>query len=728
MAAPRAWRSALATAASAAVALLAVACTDSVVAPTAQAPTPDGPAGGPSLELSCVASVKAGSITCQTPAPSTGGADAVIYGGQNTFVRMLSANTAYNSGTGVFTTDVRLQNLLPQVIGSVDGVNVHANGIRVFYAVAPYVTSGSGSVTATPVDGNDSFLNGPADYYQWNQLLKPDSISTVKQWAWNVDATVNTFAFKVYVSAEVTPSLVITEVMANPNVPDDSTGEYVELYNPGLAEVDLGGYRLQSRSGSSTEFVILPAGVKLAPRAYGVIAARSSTVRNGGVTTIAEWGGTAIQLSNSTSATAPDYVSIRRPGATAGTFVTMDSVVWAVGGSTVAPPTGRSRELLDVKADNTVLAGAAWNTAYKKYGPGDDTGEYDRGTPGAANGIAVAVGPVASLRISPGFLVIDTLKQFRRFSAVAEDSLGQTATTTVTWTSLNPSVATIDATGLVTHVDTGQVHLVATAANGMADTTFYSIFKYSPTFIYRSHVEFGIPTPGGGNNDLLILSDKRTHYNLSYNASRGGPNWVSWDLNRTHFGKATRATTFTADALLASYGITAVVDADYVNSGYTRGHMTQSEQRTQTRAQNDTTFLLSQILPQTYDLNTGPWGDLEDYGNDLARFQQKEIYNIAGGLYPASPATLKNAGKVAIPTSTWKIMVIMPYGRGLADVTSASDIRVIAVNMPNVDGIAHVNWTTYKVTVDQLEAWTGYDFLSSLPDAIEAQVEAAIDP
>lgn len=184
-----------------------------------------------------------------------------------------------------------------------------------------------------------------------------------------------------------------------------------------------------------------------------------------------------------------------------------------------------------------------------------------------------------------------------------------------------------------------------------------------------------------------------------------------------------RASTFYTDPLLTAYGVYQVTTNDYTNSGYTRGHMTQSEQRTQTRADNDTTFLTTNILPQLNELNGGPWADLEDYTNNLARFSRKEIHNVAGGLYAAVPQTLKGEGKVAIPTSTWKIAVVLPYGMGLADVTSAEDVQVIVVNMPNQAGVGQSRWTAYTTTVDALEAATGYDLLSALPDAIEAAVE-----
>jgi DNA/RNA endonuclease G (NUC1) len=700
--------------------LSAAACTDRV--PLAPAtPEPETPAGA--ARLDCAVDVRAGSVSCGAPGTAGGGARRAVVGGQGVLVRLASANLQTDAVAGTVSVDVTVQNLMDQAMGTRDGINPAPEGVRVFFHSGPTVTEGTGQVTVANPTGTADFTGSVQPYFQYGQVIAPNAVSAPLAWVWNVPATVDRFVFSVYVAAPLAPRLVISEIMANPLVVDDSVGEYIEIANTGRDPVDLVGWRIASRSGSSTESHTIASSVVVPAGGFVVIAARANPLRNGGVTAAYEWGGTAIQLSNSTSATQPDFVALRRPAAS-GTAPALDSVVWATGGATTAPPNGRTRELLDLSADNTVMSGPAWSTGYRKYGTGDGTGEYDRGTPGEANAPAVAVGPVATVRISPGFAVVDTVGQFRRFSAFPEDTLGQPASTTITWSSTNPAVATIDNTGLVTQVDTGRTVIVATAANGVSRSTVYGIFRYSPAAVYRNHVEFGIPTPGGSNNDILILPGQRTQYALSYNASRGGPNWVSWNLNRTHFGRVARAPSFYTDPLLPSYGVYQVTTNDYLNSGLTRGHMTQSEQRTQTRADNDTTFLMSNILPQTNDLNTGPWQDLEDYTNDLARFSQKELYNIAGGIYPASPQTLKNEGKVAIPSSTWKIVVVLPYGKGLADVTSASDIEVIVVNMPNVNGIQGQPWTAYRTTVDALEAATGYDFLSALPDAIEAEVEA----
>lgn len=246
-----------------------------------------------------------------------------------------------------------------------------------------------------------------------------------------------------------------------------------------------------------------------------------------------------------------------------------------------------------------------------------------------------------------------------------------------------------------------------------------SYYTY-PSAIYRSHVELGTPTDASSSDDLIL---SKRQYSVSYNCAKGRPNWVSWDLNKTHFGDAARSSTFTSDASLPA-GCYRVVTGDYTNSGYDRGHQVRSEERTWDVTDNKSTFQMTNIVPQYHDLNAGPWLAFEYYLQDLAQNQNKEIYVISGP--SGNRGTLNGAGKVQIPTYTWKIAVVMPYGLGLANITSNSSIQVIAVDMPNVTGIISRPWTDYKTTVDKLEGFTGYNFLAKLPDSIENYWEARL--
>ena len=246
-----------------------------------------------------------------------------------------------------------------------------------------------------------------------------------------------------------------------------------------------------------------------------------------------------------------------------------------------------------------------------------------------------------------------------------------------------------------------------------------SAYTY-PSAIYRSHVEMGTPRDANAADDLIL--SKRTH-TVSYNCAKGRPNWVSWNLNKTHYGDAPRASSFVSDGTLPT-GCNRVTTSDYTNGGYDRGHMVRSEERTWSADDNKATFVMTNVVPQTHDMNGGPWLKFETYLQDQAQNGNKEIYVISGPT--GSKGTLLGAGEVLIPTYTWKIAVIMPYGQGLANATSNASVTVIAVDMPNVTGIISRPWTDYKTTVDNLEFYSGYNFLDKLPDAVESYWEARV--
>lgn len=317
------------------------------------------------------------------------------------------------------------------------------------------------------------------------------------------------------------------------------------------------------------------------------------------------------------------------------------------------------------------------------------------------------------------------------------DANNQTISPTpaLTWSSSDNSIATVDTLGYITAVAVGNVTITATAANNVSGSnTFTVIPATAPTNAhYLNHVEFGVPTDNNPSDDILIT---RPQYMLSYNAARGGPNWVSWDVNASVFGAAPRCDCFSPDPQLPS-NVYHVVDLDYRNGGYDRGHMVMSEERTDTDQENAATFILTNVLPQAAENNQGPWLGFETYINDLARLQGKEIYVVSGGEYASNPGTLKSAGLVQIPDYTWKIAVVMPAGQGLGNVTSYTDLQVLAVRMPNLTtaggpasavGIRNQPWQNFLTTVNQIESATGYDFLAALPDPIELLVEANDQP
>lgn len=308
----------------------------------------------------------------------------------------------------------------------------------------------------------------------------------------------------------------------------------------------------------------------------------------------------------------------------------------------------------------------------------------------------------------------------------ATESLnGTTQTTTFTWSSDTPDIATIDARGVFTSLAAGSAVLRATAADGTTNTiTMPTTVGTHSSVAYTGNAEFGEPADADASDDYIV---RHPEYTSSYNVTRGTPNWVSYKVDEAyHPSSVDRCNCFTADPLLPA-SFPKWTTADYTGAGAAagygidRGHLARSFDRTAEVLDNAATYYFSNIIPQAADLNQGPWKILEDDLGDSAYVAHREVYVVAGAF--GSKGTVKNEGKITIPTKVWKVAVVMPHGLGLADVHSPSDITVIAVIMPNDPGVRNVNWKTYVTTVDDIQKQSGYDLLDKLPDAVECVVE-----
>ncbi|MBC7844536.1 MAG: DNA/RNA non-specific endonuclease [Gemmatimonadaceae bacterium] len=591
--------------------------------------------------------------------------------------------------------------------------------------------------------------------------------------------------------------------MADPATISDANGEWFELHNPGEAPVSLAGFQIASANDAN---VTISGAVTIAPGGYAVFAKNPDNAANGGVNAVFSFG--ALNLANN----ATDWLLIRD---NVGALV--DSVSWGA-----TPPTGASRAKRAMLIDCTPFNDArAWGTSTTNYV------STNRGTPGLVNDVSdysapdlcgggVPGGPVATVTVVPNPASV-AVGASRAFTATPRDAGGTTVTTTFTWTSSNPAVASIDpATGIATGVALGTATITATAANGVSGTSALTVAAagdvatvtvggatipigfqtqifgtardgagavVTTTFtwavdpadasklsidangvitgiaagsarvtatapngisgtatitietpvvanpaVYANNVEFGTPTDANPTDDFIIARPQAV---ISYNRNTGGPNWVSYNLDAGQFGTEDRCNCFTNEPAVIAQGFPVIRTSDYTNGGYDRGHMQRSADRTLASYENATTFYLSNVVPQTADLNQGVWASQEIFIADLARVSNKELFIITGPAFTGPARFIKDEGKIRIPDFTWKIVVALDRNADLSSITSWDDLattQVIAVSMPNITGIRNANWRDYQVSVDSLESLTGYDFLSALPDNYEAAIEAGDRP
>jgi len=208
-----------------------------------------------------------------------------------------------------------------------------------------------------------------------------------------------------------------------------------------------------------------------------------------------------------------------------------------------------------------------------------------------------------------------------------------------------------------------------------------------------------------------------------YSDTLGEPTWVSWNLTSPDVGSAPRSGSFYTDTNLPPTFYW-VKTGDYTYSGYDRGHMVPSEDRTDTTNNNKAVFFMSNIIPQHPDNNQGPWVDLETYSRSLASAGNELLITCGPSVFNG---TYIPSGKAAIPGYTWKIVIPVPLGSGTAISRITEATRVIAIKMPNVAGIRSEPWTNYLTSISTIEADTGYRFLAALSPSVADVLRAKID-
>jgi endonuclease G len=218
------------------------------------------------------------------------------------------------------------------------------------------------------------------------------------------------------------------------------------------------------------------------------------------------------------------------------------------------------------------------------------------------------------------------------------------------------------------------------------------------------------------NNYLMI----KPQYTLSYNRSRATANWVGWRIASVWLGSASRQDDFRPDNTLPA-GWYQVTGSDYSGSGYDRGHMCPSGDRTNTVSDNSATFLMTNMIPQLPANNQGPWAQFEEYSRDIVR-QGNEVYVFSG--VHGNIGTIAG-GKVVVPATTWKVILVLPNGSNDLE-RVRRDTRAFGLIVPNQGSIV-TSWRTYRKTVREVEELTGYDFFNLVPKAIQEVIERRVD-
>ncbi len=222
--------------------------------------------------------------------------------------------------------------------------------------------------------------------------------------------------------------------------------------------------------------------------------------------------------------------------------------------------------------------------------------------------------------------------------------------------------------------------------------------------LQHDNLLLGIP----GHADTIV---DRQGFALGYMKYHGLSAWVIYKLTREEVltGTAMRTAEFKSDPDIAGGS---AVNADYRKSGYDRGHLAPAADMAFSRQTMDDSFYYSNISPQHPSFNRGIWKKLEEQIRQFA-IAEGEIYVVSGPVLPKEKSITIGHGRVTVPTHYYKVVY---------DLTQPQ--KMIAFILPNQGSCRSVR--DFAVTVDAVEALTGLDFFSLVPQPDRQQMKKSI--
>ena len=226
----------------------------------------------------------------------------------------------------------------------------------------------------------------------------------------------------------------------------------------------------------------------------------------------------------------------------------------------------------------------------------------------------------------------------------------------------------------------------------------------------------------------------RIAYTVSYNKNTKCANWVAWHLTKEHAlnetyprsgvpyfdnnGNAYGIGQVTSETQRGAYFIDLQSEeprqqlTDWQNNKYCmeHGHLCPAADNRWSMEAMNQSFLLTNMCPQTHQLNSGVWQSLEESCRNWA-INYGDIYIATGPIFYNGISRTIGRGKVGVPDAFFKVIL-----------RTNPNPESIGFIYPN-DG-SYGDRRNYVKTVDEIESITDIDFFYNLPDEIENQVES----
>ena len=250
------------------------------------------------------------------------------------------------------------------------------------------------------------------------------------------------------------------------------------------------------------------------------------------------------------------------------------------------------------------------------------------------------------------------------------------------------------------------------------------------------------PTTTSTLTDLHLLKhfammggDMARNYTCLYDPEMYASYWVAYPLCADHLGTgrdeswaydpdvlASKQTNLTSGA----YGVSLSTE-NYPSNLYSRGHQLPNADRNGVAAMMAQTYYMTNLTPQIQNgFNSPVWSGLEDAVRGFTTGCDT-VYVVTGAAFrKATDGTesityitnKRDSKSLPVPNYYWKALLKVTWTAGEVSAASA-----IGVWMPHAD-LKGETYASYVVSVDQLEAWTGFNLFANLPEALQTAAES----
>ncbi len=264
-----------------------------------------------------------------------------------------------------------------------------------------------------------------------------------------------------------------------------------------------------------------------------------------------------------------------------------------------------------------------------------------------------------------------------------------------------------------------------------ADPRMMSYMRDRPDLSASGSTPTAKGVPFFGNPDGATPDDHEHRHTLlehpgltiSYSGQRRTANWVAWDLTEQDLkGRPLMPRQLTEDNRAGGPEWLGTAD-EIIDAKLIPLQLCPPQDRLADRTAQQSTYLMTNVVPSYVAVTNGPWQDFEQHCRGLVK-QGFVCHVIAGTMVDDLHPRMVPKSSIRIPDALWKAVLVSPPG-----ISSANDVdahcQLLVIRVPNRPDITDKSWQAYTTTAAAIEAATGLNLLMSFKSDIASMLRTA---